>query len=250
MAQDVFRSAPRVLPIIVMSMAALVLTPQDAQAQQVRKKFKDKIHVIQKKPVLQKKRFDLAPRFGMSINDSVYQSFKVGAAGTFHITERVGISGSFDWFDFGDVLGGPTAAYEQSVETARLAPDTPVIQYTGGLELTWVPIFGKFAIFNSGLVFYDVTLHGGVAAVNAQSLQLPTTAIKIGGTIGITNHIFLSRWLSLNFDVSNTMFNATLQGAGGPQDAFSHVVTFSGGLGIYLPTDFKYEGATEEEDED
>jgi outer membrane beta-barrel protein len=247
MARDVTRPALHMLTIIAMMMAALVLTPRDAQAQQVRKKFKDKIHVIQKKPVLQKKRFDLAPRFGMSINDSVYQSFKVGAAGTFHITERVGISGSFDWYDFGSVLGGATSAYEESYERARVAADTPIIDWTGGLEITFVPIFGKFAIFNSGLVFYDVTLHGGAAAVNAESLQLPTPGIKVGGMIGITNHIFLSRWLSLNFDITDTIFSATLQGA--PDGALSHVVTFSGGLGIYLPTDFKYEGA-EEDDED
>ena len=40
------------------------LAAPEAQAQQVRRKFKDKIHVVQKKPVLQKKRLEIAPRFG------------------------------------------------------------------------------------------------------------------------------------------------------------------------------------------
>lgn len=232
----------------VMALAALTLAPQEAQAQQVRKRFKDRIHVIQKKPVLQKKRFDLAPSFGMSINDSVYQSFKVGAQGTFHITERVGIYGAFDWYDFGGALGGPTAAYEDAFQRARVAADTPVVNWIGGLGITWAPIFGKFAIFNSGLVFYDVTFHVGGAAVNSESLQLPTPGLNFGGAIGITNHIFINRWLSLNFDVTDTIFLAPLKGPA--DDVLSHLVTFSGGVGIYLPTDFKYEGAPEDEDED
>jgi outer membrane beta-barrel protein len=222
--------------------------PQVAQAQLVRKKFKDRVHVIQRKPVLQKKRFDLAPHFGMSINDSVYQSFRVGAKGTYHITERFGIGLGFDWYNFGNVLGGATEAYELAYERARLVADTPQINWAASLEASWVPIFGKFAFLNSALVFYDVTLHGGVAFVNSQSLQLPTANGGVGAIVGITNHIFLSKWLSLNFDISNTMFSATLQGA--PDGTLSHVVTLSGGLGIYLPTDFTYAGASEDEDDD
>ena len=61
------------------------LAAPEAQAQQVRRKFKDKIHVVQKKPVLQKKRLEIAPRFGLSFNDPLYRSFKVGANLNYHI---------------------------------------------------------------------------------------------------------------------------------------------------------------------
>ena len=76
----------------------LFALPAPLFAQQVRKKFKDTIHIVQRKPVLQKGRFELAPRFGMTFNDALYRSFRVGSSANYHITERLFIGGLFDWY--------------------------------------------------------------------------------------------------------------------------------------------------------
>ena len=96
----------RAAGVLGASLMIFVLAAPEAQAQQVRRKFKDKIHVVQKKPVLQKKRLEIAPRFGLSFNDPLYRSFKVGANLNYHIKERVFLGATVDWYNFGGALGG------------------------------------------------------------------------------------------------------------------------------------------------
>ena len=206
--------------------------------QQVRKKFRDKIHVVQRKPVLQKKRFELSPSFGTTFNDPLYRSFKLGVAGRYHINERLFVGGLFDWYDFGGTLGGPTDVRARVISQTNSAPDTPVPIWAGGLEVGFVPIFGKFSLFNRKLGFYDVGVSAGGMYVSSRSLRLPAATQGPGATLSIFNHIFLSEWFSLNFEVRETLYFATIRGADSPQ--MSHAVTASGGIGLYFPRRFEY----------
>ncbi len=209
----------------------------DASAQQVRKKFKDKIRVVQPKPVLQKKRLEIAPRFGVSFNDPLYRSVKVGANLNFHISERFWVGGLFEWYDFGTALGGPTDTFAQIQSETNTAPDTPSLNWVGGLEVGFTPIFGKFALFNRQLGYYDLGVSLGGVYASSKSIQLPADQQGAGATIAAYNHIFLSEWVSLNFEIRDVIYFSTLQGQA--DSALSHAVCASVGFGLYFPRGFE-----------
>lgn len=227
---------------VTLVFAATTLIPDDAHAQRVRTSFKDTVHVVQPKPVLQKKRFEIAPRLGASINDDIFQSFRVGATATYHITESIHVGALFDWYDFGETLGGPTGSFEQLRNQTGASTDTAKINFTGGLEVGFVPIHGKFSLFDSALVFYDFSVSAGGLWIDAESVAVGVAEGKPGGTIALTGRFFLNKWIALNAELRDVIFMQQLQDGG---DAFTNVVTTGFGFSFYFPTTFEYSDSVE-----
>lgn len=223
---------------VLLSLLASPAYAQSGPKKQVRKKFKDKIHVLQRKPVLQKKRFELAPRFGTSFNDPLYKSFRVGVNANYHIAERVFVGATVDWYDFGGALGGATDVYQRVLSQTNSAPDTPVPLWSAGAEVGFVPVFGKFAMFNRKLGFYDLGITLGGAYVTSESIRLPTPTSGVGGTVSVFNHIFLNEWFSLNFEIRDTIYFANLKGAS--EKSLSHAASAAAGIGMFFPRKFEY----------
>ena len=189
--------------------------------------------LFQPKPVLQKGRLDVSPRFGYTVNDSLASTPKAGVGLSYHFTERFYVSGMFDWFKFGPTLSGPTDAYDQSFSQTGTAPDSPVPNFMGGLEVGWVPAFGKFALFNSGIIYYDLSLSVGGGWMDAQSIQITSSSGSPAVTLALTSHIFLSDWFSLNAGVRDVSYQASLRGL--EDKVLAHTVTVDLGFGMYFP---------------
>jgi outer membrane beta-barrel protein len=232
---------PRAFAIAAFLAAVSVLTATSddafAQDERVRKKFDDKIHVVQPKPVLQKGRFELQPKFGMSLNDAINTSVMAGVSANYHILESLYVGGLFEWYDFGGTLGGESNTFEIVSTQTRTDADAAVINYMAGLELGYVPIYGKFAFLNSGIVYYDVAVTLGGAFINGESVLTPTAQNTFGGLIGINGRAFLTKWLALNVFLRDTIYMADLQGQSG---ALTNVVMTGLGVSFYLPTTFEY----------
>lgn len=207
------------------------------QEQQIKRKFKDKIHVVQPKPVLQKGRFELSPRFGMTVNDSVTRNFKVGVNANYHIIESLYVGGLFEWYDFGSALGGSTDVFEQVQNQTGTIPEGAVLNWFGGLELGYVPFWGKFALFNSTIAFYDFAITVGGGGVNAKSLQIPTAYTTGGGTVALSGRIFFNKWIALSLEVRDIIFLANLNNATG---ALTNIASIGLGASFFLPTSFEY----------
>lgn len=220
----------------VLATSALVSNSAFAQDERVRKKFDDKIHVVQPKPVLQKGRFELQPKFGFSLNDAINRSFMLGVNANYHITEPLYVGGLFEWYDYGGALGGETNTFELVSNQTGTDADAAKINYMAGLEVGYVPIYGKFAIFNSGIVYYDIAVTLGGAFISAESVLLPSAQNTGGGLIGISGRAFLTRWLAVNVFLRDTIFMADLQGASG---SLTNIVMTGLGVSFYLPTDFE-----------
>ncbi len=208
-----------------------------AQKETLKRKFKDKIHVVQPKPVLQKMRFELAPRLGMTVNDSVVRNYRIGLNANFHIIEALYIGLTFDWYDFGGALGGPTDVFEQVQNQTGTVPESAVLNWFAGAEIGYVPFWGKFAIFNRSIAFYDFAITVGGGAVNAESLSIPAPYTTGGGTISLQGRIFFNKWIAMNIEVRDVIFLADLDGASG---ALSNIASVGIGASFFLPTTFKY----------
>ncbi len=214
------------------------------QAQQKQQKFSDTIHVIQRKPVLQKGRFDIAPRIGVTFNDAIQRNFRVGANANYHFTERFYVGALFDWYNFGGVLGGQSTAFEEIGTETKTNAEAPVLNWAGGLELGFVPIVGKFSFFNSAILYYDVGITAGGVWTDSASVALPSSKGGAGGTISLSTRIFLNRWMAVNLEVRDVMYMASLKGM--TEKSLSHAASASIGMSFFLPTAFKYSDETDE----
>lgn len=230
----------------MLAMAAICsATALSAQvsAQETVQEFSDTIHVIQRRPVLQKGRLDLAPRFGVNVNDAIYRNFRVGANLNYHFTERFYAGALFDWYDFGEVLGGPTQSFRDVDTESGSRTEAAYLNWAGGAELGFAPLVGKFALFNRGLFFYDVSISAGALFANSASIARPGGQSGLAGTAALTTRVFLNDWMALNLEVRDTIYSAQLRGV--PDGVLTHSVSVSGGLSLYLPTSFDYSDSEE-----
>jgi outer membrane beta-barrel protein len=229
--------SPSLLARVLIGVAVMLIAQPVLAQETTRQDFEDTIHVVQRKPVLQEGRFDLVPRFGVSINDSLYRHYKVGINGNYHVSESFYLGGVFEWYNFGNTLGGPTGAFEETQNETEAAADVAVVNWVGGLELGYMPIVGKFAFADSFIVFYDVGFTAGGAYVNAESVSLANAAGTFGGTVSAVSRVFFNDWLALNLELRDVIYSADLRGA---QGVLTNIVTVAAGVSLYLPAGFEY----------
>lgn len=233
----------RILSIVGSVLLFSMVLPNAAGAeekQQIRKKFKDKIHVVQPKPVLQKGRFEAAPKLGVTMNDSVVRNYKVGANLNFHIIEPLYIGAVGEWYDFGGVLGGTTDVFEQVQNQTGTSAEGAVLNWYGGLDIGYVPFWGKFALFNRGIAFYDFAVTVGGGAVNASSIKIPTGTTGGAGSVSLSGRIFFNKWLALTVEIRDIIFMANLSTGAETVSALTNIASAGIGIGFFLPTTFEY----------
>jgi outer membrane beta-barrel protein len=241
MTQNKFSSS--LLASLLVGVLVLLISQPVVAQETARQDFDDTIHVLQRKPVLQKGRFDLVPRFGVSVNDSLYRHYKAGINGNYHFSESVYVGGLFEWYNFGNTLGGPTDAYEETQNETEAAADAAVVNWLGGMELGYMPVIGKFAFADSFIVYYDFGVTAGGAFINAESVKMSNAQGKFGGTVSAVSRVFFNDWLALNLEVRDVIYSADLRGA---QGALTNIVTVAAGVSLYLPAGFEYTEPTAE----
>jgi outer membrane beta-barrel protein len=195
------------------------------------------ITVIQPKPVVRRHRAALTPRFSMSINDPLLQQFAAGGGLSFHITERWFVQGSFDWFDFGQALGGTTRRYEDVIAATGSVPEIATIDWFAGLEAGFTPAWGKVVLFQRVIIFWDTFVTLGAGVVDSTDIH-PAFAT---GSLGL--NVYFSRWLALTMDIRDRLSSESLPSG----NALTHTVTSSVGFSILMPFNFRYSFEREEE---
>ncbi len=213
---------------LVAAMIALLAMPDGASAQQVED---GTITVIQPKPMLRRHRLQLTPRIASTLNDAVLRQWSVGGSLTYNISERLYIGGIFEWFDFNEGLGGTTQVYEEVITATDAIPELAPLTMVAGLEVGFVPAYGKLVLFNKTIGYFDLYVVGGPVAIDSQR------GIHVGGTAAVGVNLYFNRWLGLNTEFRDRLSIEELPGAG---NSFTNTVTGSIGLTIMLPFNFEY----------
>jgi outer membrane beta-barrel protein len=231
------------LPALLMAAVGSTAVPGDASAQDgetstiASQTVEDgTITVIQPRPVLRRNRVDLSTSFGTTINTPLYRQYVVSGSLGFNIGERLNIAGTFEWFDFDDVLGGKTVDYEQMIETTSSVPGVAPLTWYGGLDVSFVPVFGKLVLFKKVIAYWDLELLAGGGVINSAD------SIHPAGVIGIQGNLYFNRWLSLNIGVRDRI-SVEDYGIG---ESLTHTATAQLGLTMFVPFGFRYRTAVVE----
>jgi len=204
------------------------------KSQKKKKEFNDKIVVVQRKPFMRRNRVELAPMFYGGINDSLLFQVGVGGQINYHILEwlYVGVYGGWqDWRFVDRKSNSLSEAYDDVIDAADAIPSTSIVDgYIGGI-VGFVPLYGKFSIFNTSVVHWDLSLGIGGGTVYTRA-----NGFVGGGLISVDHRWYLLNWLSLNVGVKGWIY---YEDTGSYKGVFTHWQA-GVGIGFWLPASWTY----------
>ena len=220
-------------------LALLLFAPQPAGAALGGKgdwKKKDRIDVFQLRSVLKKKRHEFQPFVGVTVNDSYVNTFAVGLAYTYHISEYFGIEGVVAGYalaglsTLSDRLRNGQELGTSGTAAQKFNPETAKTRFFVTPSLVWTPFFGKFSIGGSGVIQTEFYLTAGAGLIVTNRDKHFCT------TFGFGWRTFLTRWLVLKIDLRDHAYTQKLL----ETSVLTHNLFLSVGVGFYVPTGFTY----------
>ena len=195
------------------------------QVEQEKREELDLIRVIQRRPFLRRNRVEVAPFIGTNVNDALVSLFLVGGSLNYHITEvmAVGVNGGFS-------LGSETDLFDQVIEDYELFPQVSQLQWYANLTFQYAPIYGKFALFNTWIIPWDVYVLAGVGYTKTELEGHPTLSVGAG------QRYFMSRWFTLDVELRDHIYNETYPAG---SELVNNLV-LTAGVSFFLPPDFEY----------
>jgi outer membrane beta-barrel protein len=212
------------------------------------------ILVVVRKPFLKLHRTELYPYVGVSMNDNMITHYTIGGEFAYWMTDvlAVGVEGMYYQHAFGE-------PFDLVARQARRLPTVNQYNWSAALNFHYVPVYGKFAVFDRKLVAWEVAFTAGIGAGQSEVIPRDTkfpgfTNILIQPNVGAGMRFFLAKWLTVNLGIRDYMFidkfeptersammNATASDAKDHADsAFINNIMFQIGLSFWLPTTFEY----------
>jgi len=212
------------------------------------------IVVIPRKRFLKGGRLELAPFTGTSINDILIRHYVFGLDLNYFITDALSIGLQGNYY------------VKQLTERETLIglqynriPTLNRYLWSGLLSFGYVPVYGKFALFNKGIVHWEIISSAGMGVTKTEIIPRDL-ALDAFQTMAITPHFgiggrfFLFDWISLNYMFRDYLIldkfeplTRTKEVYSTAAEAQSHAdgkmvnnLMFYVGLGVYLPTSFQY----------
>jgi outer membrane beta-barrel protein len=174
---------------------------------------------VQKRDFQKRGQLELVGHGGLFASDLLSSSYVYGGAAAFYLTEDLGVEASFD------------------VTYVKLDLDRSLSEFFGDdrfssgrgylalANLLWSPVHAKLKMGDS-IVHADLVVAAGGGRLIHDSVQ--GFAFDGGGLLDL----FLTRWVTLRFDLRDVVL---VQEAVG-ETRLTNNLTFTGGLGLWLPT--------------
>jgi outer membrane beta-barrel protein len=162
----------------------------------------EEIYAVQQIYALRKNRLEIMPSFGFTLNDPYVSHYNIGAGLNFWITNVLAIGLNMNWYQGLDSESDLNFHVRRS---ARLAIRPTEYQFGASLNFTYVPFYGKFAMFNRYIFQWDAYIMGGVGLMHTRPIPVVdpeyrsfdfTYKVSIGNP-AIGFRIFLSKWLTV-----------------------------------------------------
>lgn len=217
----------------------------------------EEIYAIQQIYALRNRRIELAPSWSFSVNDQYVSHPAAGVALNYWFTNVLAVGVNFLWY--GGLENESDLNFNVRRST-RLA--VPITEYQLGthLNFTYVPLYGKFAMFNEYIFQWDAYLVGGVGLMRTRPVPVIDPEIRqfdfgmrVAFNVGLGIRVFLSRWLAVFAELRNYMYLEKLEALTVPlegrQDpatwfadspSFTNNVTAHLGITLFLPPSFEY----------
>ena len=212
------------------------------------------ILVVVRKPFLKQRRTELFPFVAVTMNDNMITHYAIGGEFAYYLTDvlAIGVEGQYYTHNFNE-------PFDLVARQARRLPTINQYNWSAALNFHYVPVYGKFAVFDRSLVAWEVFFTAGIGAGQSQVVPRDTkfpgfTNILIQPNAGLAMRFFLAKWLTVSLGIRDYMFidkfeptnrsptmNATADEAQSNADSeFINNLMFQIGISFWLPTSFEY----------
>ena len=127
--------------------------------EEAKKKVRAEVYAVQQQYVIKAQRFEIMPYFETTLNDQFVQHNAPGLALNYYITQVLAVGVNGNWYGG---LNAPSDFNFQNRRAALISAPLTEYQYSGDLNFTYVPMYGKFAGFGDFIFHYDAYVDGGV----------------------------------------------------------------------------------------
>jgi outer membrane beta-barrel protein len=217
------------------------------------------IVVIPRKAFLKGGRVELQPFAGITINDNLIRHYVFGLDLNYFLTDVfwVGLEGQY-------YIHQLTNEEELLGSEYNLAPTLNEYKYGGALNFGYVPVYGKFALFNRSIISWEIWASAGIGVTMTKVIPrdpsnsaLAFTNTDLTPNVGLGGRFFLTDWLTINYAfrdyilpdkfeprpdgaLANPQITTSAQAKAQAQSQLVNNIVFSVGVGFYLPTKFQY----------
>ncbi len=183
------------------------------------------IRVLQRRPFLRKKRYELSPELSTLINDSLVGGVSIGGRVAYHLSEIVAIS-----VGGAATISSETALFEQVIEDYAVFPEVSKVLWRASADYQYAFLYGKFALLNRWIIAWDTVASLGLGALQTELAIHPTF------TAGVGQRFFMTKWFTVNVGIKDFMYLEDYAAGG---ELVNHLVV-TGGVSFFFPTFFTY----------
>lgn len=213
--------------------------------------WSDIVTVI-RKPFLKRKRWDLLPMWSVGINDNMIRHMGFGGQLNYFLTDvmSIGLEGQYYTHSFQE-------SFDLVARQARRLPVANKYNWSAALNFHYVPVYGKFAIFDKRIVTWESFFTAGVGAIETEVVPSnlafePFKNMLFSPNVGASMRFFIFKWMTVDFGIRDYVFldkfestdrtpnqSASEAKDNGSTAVINHVM-FQLGLSFWLPTSFEY----------
>ena len=183
------------------------------------------IRVLQRRPFLRKKRYEVSPEIGMLVNDSLVNAVSFGGRFSYHLSEIIAVS-----VGGAATISSETGLFEKVIEDYAVFPEVSKLLWRFNADYQYAFLYGKFALFNTWIIAWDTVASLGAGAVQSELAIHPTF------TAGLSQRFFMTRWFTLNLGIQDFMYLEDYSSGG---ELINHLVV-TAGVSFFFPTTFTY----------
>lgn len=226
---------------------------------------REEIFAVQQIYALRINRVELSPSAAFTLNDPFVSHSAIALGLNYWWTNVLAIGVNFLWYEGLESESDLNFFIRRST---RLAVPVSAYQFGAHLNFTYVPLYGKFAMFNEFIFQWDAYIVGGVGLMRTRPVPVVDPEVRrfdydvrVAFNLGVGLRVFVTRWLAIFGEIRNYMYLEQLEALevqlgdqrfNGPYDdiegntwtqdspAFTSNVTVHLGLTIFLPFDFEY----------
>jgi len=220
------------------------------------KPLDETIFAVQQRFIIKKRRFEIQPFWGLTLNDQFVGHPGPGLALNYYITEvlAIGVNGQFY-----QPFNNESSFNAQVRRAARIVVPLTEYQWAAALNFTYVPAAGKFSGFGNFIFHYDAYVVGGIGAISTRPIPVvdpdsrnfdwqPNVAFNAG--IGLK--IFFNRWFAAVLEMRDYIFidklentsideaNPTNKDSWYGDSTLTNNVQAQLGVSVFIPFSFEY----------
>jgi outer membrane beta-barrel protein len=207
------------------------------------------ILTVPRRPILKYHRVELIPTYNVAFNSSIVRHHGFGGIINFFLSETLNIALEGTYYQH-EILNH----YFLRGLDDRVLPSLNRYRWSANFNFGYVPIYGKFALFNRYIFQWEAYVQAGLGVI--QTEWIPRDPANDGATnFNVTWHIdlgtrlFLTKWLAIHAYLKDYMFvdkfEPAMRGKAVPpanqfDSEFVQNIVFGVGVGMFLPTGFEY----------